>query len=309
MLENDTLELYITFEPHDIHNLTWFRNNKPLKNDDCEIENSEGFSKIKVLNVDKKKVGRYEVIIEKNNVIAKSASSIKLLKPNEDTGIEPPVFTRLLRPTKVCLNDILMVETEVMSNPCASFQWFIGTTDIASFSKQHKLDNICITTKNNVSCLCIENVNKDFIGLITCRAENVAGSVSCSATMLLKDGEEPKIGDAPTVVSPLNPITVMDGEPIELTCKITGTPWPQVDWYHDEGLIKKARDVVMARQQSGLCEIRIKEAFPEMSGTYKCVATNEFGSCSTECLVDVEGSSSIGFHASFYCMFTYLLST
>ncbi|KOB68689.1 Kettin protein, partial [Operophtera brumata] len=80
----------------------------------------------------------------------------------------------------------------------------------------------------------------------------------------------------------------MDGEPIELACVIAGQPWPRVDWYQGDRLIQKARDVAMARQQSGLCEICIREAFPEMSGTYKCVATNEFGSCTTESIVDVE---------------------
>lgn len=275
--------------------MIWYRNNQPLtSNDDCEINVEEGVSTIKIRNVDKKKVGKYEVVIENTkHVTAKSASTIKLLKAPDESEITPPVFTKLIRPTRIHLGDIVMLETEVKSSPCASFQWFVGTTEIASYAKQNKLNNITITNKDNVSCLCIEDITKEFIGVVTCRAENFAGSVACSASMLLDESEKESVGEAPVILTPLVPTTVMDGEPIELTCEAIGQPWPSVEWYHGESLIQKARDVTMARLQSGLCEIRIREAFPEMSGKYKCVATNEFGSCTTESVVDVEGRTTV----------------
>ncbi|XP_026742306.1 titin-like isoform X13 [Trichoplusia ni] len=80
----------------------------------------------------------------------------------------------------------------------------------------------------------------------------------------------------------------MDGEPIKISCIIEGQPWPHIDWYHDGESVQRARDITVARQESGLCELCIKEAFPEMSGTYSCVATNEYGSCNCECTVYIE---------------------
>lgn len=290
ILENSTLELIVVFEPADDNIVKWYRNNQLLEqSDDCDIHTENGISTIKVQKVDKKKVGKYEVIVEKNNVVAKSGSSIKLLKSFDEDQILPPVFIKPLRPKTVILGEIVLLEAEVISSPTASFQWFIDTREVTTYAKQNKLTNIYVTDRENVSCLCIENVSKDFLGVITCRAENFAGSVSCSASLLEQHDQE-FTGQAPVIITPLDSVLIMDGEPIKLSCKIKGQPWPQIDWYHDNTPVQRARDITVARQESGLCELCIKEAFPEMSGIYRCVATNDFGSCCCECTVEIEGS-------------------
>lgn len=296
-MEDDEIELFVTYEPKEDCKVTWYRNNQLLQpNEECAIFYEEGLSRIIVKKANRSKVGRYEVVVQRNDVIAKSASSIKLLKSPEESEITPPVFIRPIRPTYVRYGDIVMLEAEVTSEPCASMQWFIGTTELASHAKQNKLKNIYVTNKDNVSCLCIENITKEYVGIVTCRAENVAGSVSCSASLMTTEEPEEE-GVAPLVEEPLSPAVVMDGEPIVLTCNVSGRPVPKVDWYHNEDLIQKARDVTIARLDTGLCEICIREAFPEMSGVYKCVATNRLGSCATECLVEVEGSKLVFFFA------------
>lgn len=290
ILENSTLELSVMYEPADDNIVKWYRNNQLIEqSDDCIIQTENGMSTIKVQKVDKKKVGKYEVIIEKNNKVAKSGSSIKLLKSLDEDQIVPPVFIIPLQPKTVILGDIVLLEVEVTSSPTASFQWFIDTREVTTYAKQNKLTNIYVTNRENVSCLCIENISKDFLGVITCRAENFAGSVSCSASLLEQPDKE-FIGQAPTIITPLESVIIMDGEPIKLSCKIKGLPWPRIDWYHNDTPVQRARDITVARQESGLCELCIKEAFPEMSGIYRCVATNEFGSCTCECTVEIEGS-------------------
>lgn len=290
VLEKDSLELTVVFENADDNQVMWYRNNQPLEpNEECVIHTENGVSTIHVQNVDKKKVGKYEVVIDNKNVVAKSASSIKLLKSLEEDEILPPVFTKPIRPKTVVLGDIVLLEAEVISNPTASFQWFIDTREVTTYAKQNKLTNIYVTSRENVSCLCIENISADFLGVITCRAENFAGSVSCSASLLEQQVKE-SAGQAPVIITPLESVTVMDGEPIKISCIIEGQPWPHIDWYHDGESVQRARDITVARQESGLCELCIKEAFPEMSGTYSCVATNEYGSCNCECTVYIEGS-------------------
>lgn len=294
VLENDTFELTVIYEPSDDNRVKWYRNNQILEpNEDCIILTDNGKSTIKMLRVDKKKVGKYEVVIENKNLVAKSASSVKLLKSANEDQIIPPIFIKPIRPKKVNLGDIVLLETEVISSPTASFQWFIDTREVTSYVKQNKLTNVYVTDRENTSCLCIENICDDFLGVITCRAENFAGSVSCSASLVLEQEDSNIIGQAPFVITPLEPLTIMDGEPIKLSCKIMGLPWPKIDWYHDGTPVQRARDITVARQESGLCELWIKEAFPEMTGTYGCIATNQFGSCNTECTVLVEGSDVI----------------
>lgn len=296
VLESSNFELNVTFKADNDSQIAWYCNNQLLEpNDDCIINTETGKSVIKILNANKKKTGKYEVVIRSKDKVTKSSSSVKLRKSSEEDEIIPPAFVRPLTPKEVYEGQILLLEAEVNSTPCASFQWFVDTREMTSYAKENKLTNIFITTRGNVSCLCIENVTKKYKGVVTCRAENFAGSVACSASLEVLDRQgysEPE-GLAPCVNVPLQTTTIMDGEPVVLTCEIMGQPWPIVEWYHNEQLIKRARDVILARQESGLCELCIKEAFPEMDGNYKCVARNEFGSCSTECIVTVEGSNPL----------------
>lgn len=296
ILENTDFELNVTFEADNDSEVAWYCNNQPLEQKDDYIINTErGKSVIKILKANKKKIGKYEVVIRSKDKVTKSSSSVKLRKTSEEHEIKPPVFVRPLKPKEIYEGQILLLEAEVDSTPCASFQWFVDTREMASYAKENKLTDIFVTTRGNVSCLCIENVTKTYKGVVTCRAENFAGSVACSASLeiLEREGYVESEGLAPFVNVSLQPTTVMDGEPVVLTCEIVGQPWPIIEWYHNEQLIKRARDVILARQESGICELCIKEAFPEMDGKYKCVARNEFGSCSTECVVTVEGSDSL----------------
>lgn len=293
VLENADFELVVLFEAEDDCKVTWFRNNQLVEpRDDCIIKTEKGKSSVYVSDTNKSKIGKYEVVIESKDKTIKAACSVKLTKSFDEGQVQPPEFIRPLYPKEIRLGDILLMEAEVISSPCASFQWFINTKEVTSHAKENKLNNIYVTNRENVSCLCIENITEDLIGIITCRAENFAGSVSCSTSLILL-GEEnisELLGQSPKFVMPLESATIMDGEPINLTCQVTGIPWPKIQWYHDDKCIQKARDITFARQESGLCGVCIKEAFPEMSGKYKCVATNSFGSSSTECIVNVEGS-------------------
>lgn len=278
--------LSVTYENVENSKVNWYRNNQLLEqNGNIEIKTSNGRSIIKIIDADKKKVGKYEVVIEKDNQIVKSGSSVKLYKPSDEREIQPPAFTKLLKPSTVRLGDAVLLEVTVHSSPPASFTWFIGSQQVA---RDHNLDNIYVTTKDNASCLCIESLKEDSLGTITCRAENFAGSVSCSASLQAMEAAE-VVGMAPRVLQPLRPITVMDGDTIELTCALAGWPTPHLLWHRDGAPITRARDVVFSRWPDGLSELSIREAFPEMTGIYRCTAFNDYGTCCTECHVTVEG--------------------
>lgn len=293
--EKSDFELMVCFEAAGDNEVKWYRNNQLLEpSEECSIQTVNGTSTIKMHSVDKKKVGKYEVVIQSNNMIVKSGSSVKLSKTETEEKIEPPAFIRPLRPAMAVIGDVLLLQAEVVSSPCASFQWFVDTKDIAAYAKENKLQNVFITNRNNVSCLCIENVSNDFGGVITCRAENFAGSVSSSALVEIRElAQRATTGEAPVFTHPLEDTTVMDGEPIVLTCTVQGKPWPKVEWCQKGKPIQRAKDVTIARQESGICELCLKEAFPEMAGSYCCIATNEFGSASCECVVLVEGSQLV----------------
>lgn len=290
--EKSDFELSVAFENVDDSNVQWYHNNQPLEqNDTCMIKTEKGRSTIKISDANKKKVGKYEVVIEKDNKLVKSGSSVKLHKPSEEEEILPPSFTELLRPTAAQLGAPLLLQTAVRSLPVASFTWFLGNREIKQFASENKLDDIYVTTENNASCLYIESLREDALGTITCRAENFAGSVSCSASLAEAAVVTDAAGCAPTVRAPLEQVRVMDGDTIELECAFSGSPAPRVHWHRDGGTLLRARDLAFGRWADGLCHLTVREAFPEMTGTYRCTATNDYGSCATECHVTVEGTS------------------
>jgi hypothetical protein len=61
-------------------------------------------------------------------------------------------------------------------------------------------------------------------GIYTCRAENIAGSVTCTATLnVVPDTEWEDVAElvSPTFVKKLANVRVMDGEEVHFTCQVS----------------------------------------------------------------------------------------
>lgn len=147
-----------------------------------------------------------------------------------------------------------------------------------------------IVTKENRSVLLIKDVVPEFAGTYTCRAENVVGSVTCTATVNLLDipWEETVEQSSPTFVKRLSPVRVMDGENVNLTCVIQAKPIPKVEWYHDQKPIQEGKQITILQDSEGVCSLAITEVFPEDAGEYTCRAVNPVGEaiCSTSLIVE-----------------------
>ena len=95
--------------------------------------------------------------------------------------------------------------------------------------------------------------------------------------------KEPKVPlEAPKFVVELQPKQVNDGEEVLLMCQVTGSPLPEVHWYHNDTSIDRSEDFVITYDtETGKTELLIVECFPEDTGTYKCVARNPAGEAVT----------------------------
>ena len=71
----------------------------------------------------------------------------------------------------------------------------------------------------------------------------------------------------------------MDGDHVTLSCIIHGNPIPKVTWFHNNEYIDKQKGVfgITHDIDTGSCQLVIHECFPEDTGLFKCVATNELG--------------------------------
>ena len=63
---------------------------------------------------------------------------------------------------------------------------------------------------------------------------------------------------------------------LTLTTKVTGKPDPEVKWFKDEKEIKGTFKIVMKKIEE-VCTLTISGVTMQMSGVYKCVATNKAG--------------------------------
>lgn len=90
----------------------------------------------------------------------------------------------------------------------------------------------------------------------------------------------------PKVVSHLKSAFVNDGEPVTLSCRITGAEKFDVVWLHNNKEIKPSKDFQYSNEAS-IYKLHIAEIFPEDSGTYTCEAFNDAGESFSSCTLNV----------------------
>lgn len=276
--------------PHPI--VKWFKNGKEIKVEEDEevtIVTEEYRSRLEVKNVTRKRSGKYEIVATNKAGEAKSSGSV-VVSDTKDEQVKAPRFIKPLTPKIVAENEVAILEVTVDSYPTSSFQWFIGSNPIKSSNE------VRIVTNENKSVLIIETFSKQHIGAYTCRAENVAGSVTSTATVeVLEDISMEEITEftSPRFVEKIKPISVMDGEKLVLSCQVRAVPTPKVQWLHNELVINEAKHVQIEQDTTGLCTLIIPEVFPENAGEYTCIAENRLGKAICKTTVVINGKSSL----------------
>ncbi|KFP88859.1 Palladin, partial [Apaloderma vittatum] len=101
-------------------------------------------------------------------------------------------------------------------------------------------------------------------------------------------------GNTPVFTKGLQNIRATKGQLVVFECRIRATPTLQVHWYREYDRIIDSADFRVLRKKAcssavpeEVCTLVITEAFPEDSGTFKCVAENEFGSVASSAHLSV----------------------
>jgi hypothetical protein len=83
----------------------------------------------------------------------------------------------------------------------------------------------------------------------------------------------------PTFIIPLQPRLAHDGEEVKMTCQVTGSPTPNIQWLKDDEELDSMDDMkLIFIPETGECTLHIPDAFPEDSGVFTIIATNPAGS-------------------------------
>lgn len=269
--------------------IKWIKNGKAIVTDENTIiETIDYVSRLEIRNITRKNGGKYEIIVTNKAGEAKSSGSVVVSDSEKTEAVQAPRFIEPLIPKTVAESEVVILEASVEAFPTASFQWFYNNTPLVSSHETR------IATTENKSILIIETFARTHVGSYTCRAENVAGSVTSTATVnMLEAFETEEVTEliSPRFVEKVESTRIMDGEKLVLTARVHGVPIPKVEWHHNGENIVDSNDIFTQQDNSGQCTLTIKEVFPEDAGEYVCVAKNKIGEAVSRCIVSVDGEA------------------
>ncbi|MEQ2199248.1 hypothetical protein XENOCAPTIV_011163 [Xenoophorus captivus] len=168
--------------------------------------------------------------------------------------------------------------------------WFHKEKEIkhSDFFRMSQFDDSCQ--------LEISRVYQEDEGEYTCVATNNVGKVSCSATLTL-DGQiqtvsgptgphwhvstsltKPSVGQKPVFIQPITSCTVTHGEVARFHACVSGTPKPEISWFHNRQPVQASKNVVFHfDEMTNIATLIIVDAFSEHAGQYTCRAANNTG--------------------------------
>ncbi|XP_055083027.1 myopalladin isoform X2 [Periophthalmus magnuspinnatus] len=104
---------------------------------------------------------------------------------------------------------------------------------------------------------------------------------------------------APVFTKRLQDLDASEGQLVVLECRVKGTPSPRVEWYQDSKLIQDSPEFRILQKKprsptesEDICTLVIAEVFPEDSGTFKCTASNNYGSVSSTAELKIKGNAN-----------------
>ncbi|NWV22703.1 NEXN protein, partial [Origma solitaria] len=117
--------------------------------------------------------------------------------------------------------------------------------------------------------------------------EEEEGSIINGSTC--EDEDQARSG-APWFKKSLKNTSVVDGEPVRFTVKITGEPKPEITWWFEGEMLQDSEDYQYIERGETYC-LYLPETFPEDEGEYMCKAVNNRGSAASTCILTIESKS------------------
>ncbi|NXI50365.1 NEXN protein, partial [Chloroceryle aenea] len=115
--------------------------------------------------------------------------------------------------------------------------------------------------------------------------EEEDGSIINGSTC--EDEEDQARSGAPWFKKSLKNTSVVDGEPVRFTVKITGEPKPEVTWWFEGEMLQDSEDYQYIERGETYC-LYLPETFPEDEGEYMCKAVNNRGTSASTCILTIE---------------------
>ncbi|KAL0901988.1 hypothetical protein ABMA27_007123 [Loxostege sticticalis] len=190
-----------------------------------------------------------------------------------------PVFTKPLQKETIKDYDDCTLKVRCDGVPKPEVLWYKNEEQITDDDRH----TITTEVEGQVnSALAIKHFEASDAGKYKVRAVSLAGEAVCEAEISLAQA-------TPGFIHKLEKQKDVDeGEPLELKCKMDGSPIPVAKWYKDGvELPKDDNRVVQTALPDGTIKLSIERATPADCGAYKLVISNPHGDSAAQCAVAV----------------------
>ena len=93
----------------------------------------------------------------------------------------------------------------------------------------------------------------------------------------------------PIFLKPLEDLSITEGSTVNLECSVLAHPAPSISWFWNRAPFEPTSECSLSFD-GVLATLQIEAVSAELSGMFKCVATNSVGSARTLCNLSVQGS-------------------
>ena len=246
----------------------------------CTVTNSQGFATC-----------TSEVDIEPE----KDSPMEKLKKKLHKSPIGPCFIENLPEEMKVKPEQKISLTCSVSGYPSPSITWMKDGSIVNPVKDKYSLyyDGECAT-------LVFSEVTVLDSGIYSCIAKNSVGKESSEMMLVV---EKPEINESEDLIpkflnNKLKVRRTVDGDPIKIVTElIEGTEPIAIKWLYNRMEIGENLNFTCSREGKNPI-LTIKDAFPEDSGEYICVAENKYGSA--KCHVDVTITGNFAFIPTSY---------
>ncbi|GCC39217.1 hypothetical protein chiPu_0022931, partial [Chiloscyllium punctatum] len=189
----------------------------------------------------------------------------------------PPSFTKKpLEKIQDTEGKAVKLEGRLSGSQPISVTWFKNDQEIL------QTENYELSFKNNVVVLNIKKAHPTDSAVYTCKASNEAGTAMFTVSLLITELLKPPVCDIP-----LKPMTLTEGESLQLSCHVHGSKPINIQWFKDRKEMMPSERLNFTFKD-GTATLECKTCTKTDSGDYLCKATNEAGTVSCKAKITVQ---------------------